>query len=96
MWRATLTAVLLLAAAPGPARAGDAGPRLLLLVPEGERLVARFEPVAWGLIGDRGGQRLTVDERAAAEDGLLVMFASNCAGYWAQRDSVSAATRAAR
>ena len=53
---------------------------------EGDRLLARYEPVPWGA----GRQRVSVDERAAAEDGLLILLASNAAGYWSARAGISA------
>ena len=53
---------------------------------EGDRLLARYEPVPWG----NGRQRVSVDDRAAAEDGLLVLLASNAAGYWSAAAGIAA------
>ena len=63
---------------------------------EGDRLVARFEPTQWGFIGGDGSQRMWVDEQFAAQEGLLVMFASNGAGHWRARDAARAGTQVAR
>jgi hypothetical protein len=48
---------------------------------EGDRLLAQYEPVMWG----EGRQRVAVDDRAAVEDGLLILFCSYCAGFWKAR-----------
>ena len=53
---------------------------------EDDRLLARYEPVPWGA----GHQRIAVDENAAVEDGLLILLASNAAGYWSARAGISA------
>ena len=54
---------------------------------EGDRLLAQYEPVPWG----NGHQRVAVDERAAVEDGLLILLASYAAGFWSARAGISAA-----
>jgi len=54
---------------------------------EGDRVLARYEPVPWG----NGHQRVNVDERAAVEDGLLILLASNIAGYWSARAGIAGA-----
>jgi hypothetical protein len=58
-----------------------------VLLLEGDRLLARYEPVPWG----NGHQRVAVDDRAAVEDGLLILLASNAAGYWSGRAGMSGA-----
>ena len=58
-----------------------------VLLVEGDRLLARYEPVPWG----DGRQRIAVDDRAAVQDGLLILLASNAAGYWSARAGMSGA-----